>query len=82
MLSSVWLTYLSVPGGHAPEELEEGGVVQNADTDGLHQVPFSVDRSNTGHLAYFSGSIEDLLEHSSHRQRRERRESSASAFLR
>ena len=76
------LAYLSVLGDRAPEEVEEGGGAQDEDTDGLHQVPFSVDRSNSAHLAYFSGSVEDLLEHSGRRHRRGRRESGVSAFLR
>ncbi len=70
-------------GDRVPEELETGGGAQDTDTDGLHQVPFSVDRSNSARLAYFSGSIEELLEHSSFGQQRMRsRKNSLSAFIR
>ena len=33
----------------------------NSSVDGLHVVPFTVDRSNSSHLNYFSGSVEHLL---------------------
>lgn len=67
----------------APEELERGEGAREEDHDGVHRVPFSVDRRNSAHLAYFSGSVEDLLEHSGHRQRRRSKaERSVSAFIR
>ena len=70
-------------GDSVPAELETGEGAQDTDTDGLHQVPFAVDRSNSARLAYFSGSIEELLEHSSFgQQRMRRRENSLSAFIR
>ena len=42
------------------------------DIDGVHAVPFSVDRSNSLHLAYFSGSVEQLLEEVKMNTRRRR----------
>ena len=76
-----WVCF-SVQSDRAPEELERGEATRDEVCDRLHRVPFSVDRRNSAHLAFFSGSVEDLLEHSGHRQRRRKVEGIVSAFIR